>query len=472
MMKVLLINPPMLVDEKPKFPSFGMAYIYHALRSAGYETALLDIDAYRYPKEYVLDFIRANQPDVIGLGGLVTVYPYLAWLVPEARKIFPDIKIALGGPVASSLRERCFERLAVDFIVVGEGELTVVQLLNALQGKENILQVNGIGFKDSGKVIFTEPRPLMPDLSGVPFFDDTIFPMEDFLKRSSGVFQIHVQRGCPSNCTFCFNAFRVVSRKVRYRPVSHILRELKSFKEKYKEKISLFALAGECVTMNREWLRDFSQGLIEAELNINYRVTSRVDTIDEERLEWLRRSGCSTISFGLESGSSDILRIMRKNSTPEKGLRAVHLARKYIPHVEVSIMLGYVGENRKTLDETVSFCKKLGIRPVIFYATPFPGTELYSMALQKRRILDEESYLMGLDKKVISALNLNLTDMEDKDARSLIIAAHKEIERYYFVRSLFNFEVVKNIFYGLAKNGPRESCRRIWRKSLFLLRKD
>jgi len=471
-MRVLLINPPMLVDEKPKFPSFGMTYIYHALRTHGYETVFLDIDAYRYSREYVLDFIRENRPDVIGIGGLVMVYPYLTWLVPEIRKISPHIKIALGGPMASSLKERCFERLDVDFIVIGEGEITIVELLDAVKGGEDISKVKGIGFKNEGKVIFTGPRPLMPDLSGVPFFDDTLFPMEDFLKSSGGVFQIHVQRGCPSNCTFCFNAFRVVSRRVRYRPVPHVLGELKAFKAKYKNQIRLFALAGECVTLNKEWLRDFSQGLIEAKLNINYRITSRVDTIDEERLEWLRRSGCSIIAFGLESGSNDILRIMRKNSTPENGLRAVHLARKYIPHVETSIMLGYVGENRKTLDETVCFCKKLGIRPAIFYATPFPGTELYDMALQRRRILDEEGYLMGLDKRVIFVLDLNLTDMEDKDARSSIVAANKEIERYYFVRSLLNFDIVKDIFSGLAKYGLREFSRRVWRKSFFLLRKN
>jgi radical SAM superfamily enzyme YgiQ (UPF0313 family) len=180
---------------------------------------------------------------------------------------------------------------------------------------------------------------------------------------------------------------------------------------------------------------------MERKINIPYRVTSRVDTIDEERLEWLKKSGCIAMSFGLESGSDTILKIMKKNATTQKGLRAVHLARKYIPSLEASIILGYLGETRATLLETVDFCKRLGVRPLLFYPMPFPGTELYKNAVDKGLIKDEESYLMTMSQNTITEFSLNVTDMSTEEAVKEVFLARKQIENFYwqdFVKSIIS----------------------------------
>ena len=301
MQKILLINPPMDSDSgPPKFVSFGIAYIAQKLQSYGHEVEVIDIDAHRFPEEEVSELIRNKSFDVAAIGGLVTVYPYLYWLVPEIRKLKPDCKILLGGGIATSLKKRCFEKFDIDYEVIGEGEISIVELLKELRGDKNLSSVKGIAFRNNGEIVFTEPQPLMPTLDDVPRFDDSFFPMEELIKNSRGVFQVHTQRGCPYACTFCTNNFRGVSRKVRYRPVNDVIDEIEFFKNKYPD-IKLFALSGELIMVNKRWIIDFCQEVLRRKLKINYRVTSGVGTIDEERLDWLKKSGCSIISFGTES---------------------------------------------------------------------------------------------------------------------------------------------------------------------------
>lgn len=432
-MNVLLINPIMGINDLTGVPPLGIYYIYHSLREEGHSVQILDIDGCRYSKERVYEFVKNTPVDIVGIGGLSTVYPYLFFLVPLIKKLHPDAKIVLGGAVASSMKEKCFEKFDIDYEVIGEGEETMVELLREIQTTGNYDSIKGIGYKrNGGEVVFTEKRSLMPSLDKVPMFDDGLFPMESYLRNASGVFQVHTQRGCPHGCTFCFNNFRVVSSGVRYRPFEQIVDEIEFFKRKYGNKIKIYALSGECVTADKEWIIGFCKEVLRRNLKISYRITSRVNTIDKEILGWLKKSGCRNMSLGVENGSKKILKIMKKGIIPEKAKSAVLLSKKYIKVLEVTIILGYIGEDRDTLRETVEFSKKLGVKPSIFFATAFPGTELYKMALEKGKIKDEEEYLMSLGTKNIGRLALNLTDIPDAEAKKILLGAKKDIVNYYY----------------------------------------
>jgi radical SAM superfamily enzyme YgiQ (UPF0313 family) len=163
------------------------------------------------------------------------------------------------------------------------------------------------------------------------------------------------------------------------------------------------------------------------------------------------------------------MKSIKKGVSIEQGKRAVYLAKKYIPNIEASIILGYVGENKNTLNETVEFCKSLDVAPVIFKPVPFPGTELYKSALETGRIKNEEEYMMGLDKITISMWfgrdydsqpPLNLTEMPDDVAQAEVEAAKNEIESYYFYKK-FGLSVFKDIlvkiYVNIRKNGIKIS---------------
>ena len=461
-MKVLLINPPVQVNVKPEIPSLGLSYIAHELEKNGHTVELLDIDGYRYPKERVTEFIRNSSANFIGIGGLATIYSYLHWLVPEIKTLKPHVEIVLGGAVASSLRERCFERLAIDYEVIGEGEITITELAKEVVASRNFAKVNGIGYRsESGEIVFTKRRPLMESLDEVPRFNDELFPMEIYLKNVRGFMQIHAQRGCPHACTFCFNCYRVVSHKVRYRPFYKVVDEIEYFQKKYKDKIKVFVISGECITMNKKWITDFCKEIIKRKLKIKYRVTSRVDTLDAERLCWLKKSGCKIISLGLESGSDKILKIMNKGTTVEQGRKAVALARKYINYVEAYIIYGYAGETPQTLKETVKFCKKINNPTNTYIAAPFPGTVLYKIAVKKGRIKDEEDYLMKLDTTLLyrPSVYLNLTDMPEEEAKAAIKKAILEVTLYYYIRRPWLF--FRRLIVNLKENGIRHTILKI-----------
>ena len=432
-MNVLLINPMMGRNNISGVPPLGIYYIYYSLKEDGHNVQILDIDGFRYSKDEVHGFVKDTPVDIVGIGGLSTAYPYLFFLVPLIRKLHPYAKIVLGGAIASSMKEKCFEKFDIDYEVIGEGEETMVELLKEIQTAGNYNSIKGIGYKRSdGEVVFTGKRSLMPALDKVPMFDDSFFPMEKYLQDASGFFQVHTQRGCPFGCTFCFNNFRVVSSGVRYRPFEQVVDEIEFFKSKYGNKIKIYALSGECVTADKEWIIGFCKEVLRRKLRISYRATSRVDTIDKEILEWLKKSGCKRMSLGVESGSKRILKIMKKGVVPEKAKIAVSLSKKYIKYLEVSMILGYISEDRDTLRETIDFSKKLGVKPGIFFATAFPGTELYRKALEKGKIKDEEEYLMGLETENIGMMTLNLTDIPDAEAKKVLLGARKEILNYYY----------------------------------------
>lgn len=429
--KILLINPVLIENQLPRIISFGIAYIAQQLISCGYDVEILDIDANRYPKEEVLRRIESSTCDIVGIGSLVTAYRYLSWLIPEIRRLKPNVKIILGGGIATAIPARCIERFGVDYVVIGEGEITIIDLLKTLNQGGNILEVDGIAFKDNSGLKFTRPRELMPSLENVPHVNVEFFPIKKLLKNNNNDFQVHVQRGCPNSCTFCFNCFRVVSNKVRYRPVENVIDEIESVR--YRLPIKYFYLSGECVVMNKKWILTFCRELVERRMDIKYRVTSRLDTLDEERLEWLKKSGCQILSFGLESGSPDILKIMKKNIDLEKAKKILKLAERYIPTIEVSIMYGYSGENERTIRETTDYCKELGILPTFFFATAYPGTKLWEMAVEGGNIKDEEEAMMNLSN--IADFSVNLTKMPDAELLRLKRESEYEIMKYYYLRN-------------------------------------
>ncbi len=454
-LKVLLVNPILIENQPPRIISFGIAYIAQQLISCGYDVEILDIDANRYPKKEVLRRIERSSCDIVGIGSLVTAYPYLFWLIPEIRKLKPNIKIILGGGIATAIPARCIERFGVDYVIIGEGEITIIDLMRTLNEGGDIHEVDGIAFRNNTGLKFTRPRQLMPSLENVPHVNTELFPMEKLLKNNNSDFQIHVQRGCPNSCTFCFNCFRVVSNKVRYRPVENVIDEIESVRHRLP--IRYFYLSGECVLMNKKWILAFCRELVERKMGIKYRVTSRLDTLDGERLEWLKQSGCQILSFGLESGSPDILKIMEKNIDLEKAKGILKLAERYIPSIEVSIMYGYIGENEKTIRETTDYCKKLGILPTFFFATAYPGTKLWEMAVEGGYIKDEEETMMNLSN--ITDFSVNLTEMSDAELLRLKRESEYEIMKYYYKKN--PSKLVKKVLSALKQKGIKNTYLKV-----------
>jgi len=450
-MKVTLINPPVRENQYPDQFPIGLAYIASVLLKAGHSVSVVDINARRYRKEEVQKMIENFDADVVGIGGMITTYSYVKWLVSEIRRMKPNIKIVVGGGVCSAIPKQFMEWTQTDIIVVGEGELTVVDLLDNL---ENLESVRGIWYRDKNGIHANPPRELIKDLDSIPFPAWELFPMDVYLKNPTRGYMekkmnVLAGRGCPYRCTFCWHNFGDGNRT---RSAENVVEEIKQLQSKYGVNIIIFE--DELFTANKSFVMDFCRKIKEQKIKLKWDCQSRVNIIEKDILHVMKDAGCISVGFGVESGSQTMLDAMKKGTTVEQGKNAIRMMKEAGIRFHVTFMIGTPGETKETIWETVSFCKELNIphRIELFFATPFPSTPLYEYAKNKGLIKDEEKFISKLGDTV--NFLINLTDMSDEELVALRNKAQKEAQPSFFTRAMFyrkHFGVVYLLRAGIKK---------------------
>ena len=431
-MRILLINPPYETDLSPGSFPLGLGYISSVLVEEGHKVKVLDIKAHRYSRIHVEEIISnsIDQFDVIGISGLVTIYSYIKWLAETIKKYNPSIPIVVGGSIASSIPELLLSKTRIDIACIGEGEITVKELIKALEDSKPLKEVKGIYFKQDGNVYSTPPRGVCKNLDSIPFPKWDLFPIELYVdkplivpvkKRSMNII---FGRGCPFHCTFCYRNF---GNEVRLRSPDNVIEEMTILKEKYH--VTHFEFQDELFTVNEEAVKEICEKILDKELNITWRCLGRVNMVDLNLLKLMKRAGCNWIGFGIESGSQKMLDVMRKNVKVEQIKKAIELARKAGMEVTGTFIIGMPGETRETVKETVNFCKEMGIYNEMFFPVPYPGTQLYVDIERKGLIKDKERFILSIGKDMTNLI-INLTDFPDHELIKMKKEAEEEILRH------------------------------------------
>ncbi|TBR14791.1 radical SAM protein [bacterium] len=432
-MKVLLINPPIREWAKPNvFPS-GLGYIVSVLVREGHTVEVLDINAHRWNRVEVEEKIKNAKFDVAGIGGIVTTYKYVKWLSGVLKKHHPQKKIIVGGSVGTSISKIMLDNNPVDIICLGEGEETTRELFGALDNGD-LSKVKGIMYKDdSGKIFKNDTRQPIKNLDSIHLPAWDYFPMDIYLKNPVGApnrnkwidgssqtsdllsMNLFATRGCPYKCIYCYHDF--MGQGYRQRSAENVIKEIQILYEKYK--VPYFHFIDDEFVMNKDFVYDFCKLLKTFSNKIGEKITwgctGRVNLMTEDLIIAMADAGCVLIGYGIESGSQKILDLINKQVTVEQAKKAILLTKKHLGWADCSFMIGYPGETRQTIQETVDFCKDLGLTPeVIFFLTPYPGTELYRMALEQGKIKDEEEYILGLGEQG-EKIRVNFTDFTDKE---------------------------------------------------------
>ena len=433
-MKIFLINPPIREWAKPNVFPLGLGYIAAVLLQEGHDIEVLDINAFRYQKAEVEEKIKDAVFDIAGIGGIVTTYKYIKWLVQVIKKYHPDKKIIVGGSVASSIPEIMLLENPVDIICNGEGEATIKDLIICLEQGGDISKVKGIWYKDTYyKIHQNGPRQPIKDINTIPFPAWHKFPMDIYLKNPVGAvnknkwldgtsetdvplsMNIFASRGCPYQCIYCYHDF--MGQHYRHRSAENIMEEIKVLYERYR--VPYFHFIDDEFVVDKEFVLNFCR-LIKAfsqevKQKITWGCSGRVNLMTEELIAKMAEAGCIAIGYGIESGSQKMLDFIRKGVTVEQAKNAIRLTKKYLGWADCSFMIGYPGETQETIRETIDFCKELELAPeVIFFLTPYPGTELYQIALQQGRIKDEEAYVLGLGEQGEN-VRVNFTNFSDRE---------------------------------------------------------
>ena len=438
-MNILIINPPIRKWAKPNCVPLGLGYIASTLQMAGHSVDMLDINAYRYPKDEVTAILKKKNPEFILAGGIITVYSYLKWLTSQLKNLFPDIPIMIGGSVSTSIPQIALSTLNVDIACIGEGEITTVEVANCIAQNKELYSVKGIYYRKNGKIFRNEMRKPIKDMDSIPFPAYDLFAMDIYVNNPVGYvnkdkwgsgsrisddvpksININVTRGCPYRCKFCYCDY--LGPGYRHRSPLHVLKEMDFLDEEYG--VTYFLWSEDESLINRKFIHEFCDLMIKSKRDYQFALAGRVNIVNEKMLTELKNAGCNMVAYGIESGSQKILDNMNKQVKVEQAKNAVKRTKKIFGDADCSFMIGYPGETDETIQETKEFCKELDLAPeVIFFATPYPGTELYEYAKKLGLIKNEVEYVSKLweQGEQIAVNFTNWTDEELFEKRQALI---------------------------------------------------
>lgn len=485
MARVLLINPIIREDDNPKHVPYGLALVAALLERDGHQFQVLDCNAYRPPDQAIVDALKADDWDVVGTGGISTVYGYAKKILRLAEEHAPRALRVVGGGLITSMPHDLMKLLPqIDIGVLGEAFETFPEMLRKVDRKEtDWVSVKGIIFRDpavKGGLRLTDKRPLFPDIDKLPWPAWHYFPLDIYFKNSSLLYSeeafsakrrldINASYGCPFICRFCFHlgtagdmqylpsedgkSTDVVfthDRVNRMHTPRYVVDLVKHVRDTYGVDFVLFMdeniIAMDTASRHR-WLPELcrlwiAEGLQptcvrdrvphgDACRGVHWGATSHAALVRPETLKVMKEAGCSQLLYGLESFSARVLKNVGKGATPESNERAVRITLESGIRPIPNQMMGFPDDFFDSLIDCVEAWDRMGIQCKPFFATAYPGTEWFNR--YRDRILgqygnDMDAFMedLGDATRITSNLSDNFTDVELYGLRELMV--NRDIE--------------------------------------------
>lgn len=383
-MKILLIYPYPLFDrskaheEDIAVPPIGIFYIGALLKENGYDVEVLNWYTIHKTPEKVAETFRTLQPDLIGFSILNANRWGGIELARIAKKVVPSVRVVFGGVGATFLWKHFLDHFpVVDYLVLGEGEYTFLELVNRLaQGAEGTVgEIPGLAFRRDGQIVKTPDAPFIQDLDALPI------PARHFTYH-----HVISSRGCPGRCTFCGSP-RFWARKVRFRSPENFVKELALL---YARGISFFYFSDDTFTIKGGRVVRICKGILDEGMDITWFAISRADCITEKVLYWMRKAGCIQISYGVESGSKRIRRVLGKPVETKQIQRAFASTHRYGILARAYFIYGAPGETWDTIRKTIELIHVIRPFVVLSYILEiYPGTQLYADYLSRTQLSDD-----------------------------------------------------------------------------------
>jgi anaerobic magnesium-protoporphyrin IX monomethyl ester cyclase len=417
-MKVLLINPPPYNHagnsrflEKTPIQTYtmplGLGYIASYLEKHGYEVSILDAYAKKLSYEEIEGSIREMRPDIIGITCLSDQRAAWFRLIDVIRKADSTIKIVLGGAHPSLLTEQVLMHFRPDAVVLGEGEETMLELIEAWENKRDLDAVKGIAYMKDGKVIITLPRERIKALDDLPFpayhlVNQSDYQGWEFLKMLYGMLGMEKQpkyasvstsRGCVGDCGYCSSPL-IWKRRWTHRSAENIADEMEKLNKEYN--VEFIIVTDDIFTINQTRVISLCEELRRRNLNLMWGFETAVQFVSQELLHHAKKAGCCCILFGVESGSNTVLSNISKKINEEDVLKAFRMTKEAGILTGAFLMVGNPGESERSISETIHLLRKIEpdiILPQVTMITP--STKIYSLAKEKG-FIDEGYWLTDL----------------------------------------------------------------------------
>jgi len=418
-MKILLIYPYFIEerirDDDVKAVPMGIYSVGAVLKENHYDVEILDWHEINRTPEKVKETLVEKKPDVLGFSVLHGNRWGAIEIAHMAKRLNPKIKIVFGGIGATFLWNHLLTHFPeVDYVVLGEGEWTFLNLVRHFEKKQDqgIAEIRGIAYRKQGKPFKTEEPDPIRELDSLPI------PANHFSYS-----HVSSSRGCAWNCSFCGSP-EFWGRKIRWRSPEKFVEELELL---FRKGVSFFYFSDDTFTLDPKRVIEICKRIIERNLKIAWYAISRVDHVHEEMFYWMRRAGCVQISYGVESGSEKIRKALGKPVKTEQIKRAFALTTRYGILSRAYFIYGAPGETWETVQETTALMDEIKPLSAIFYILDvFPGTRLYSK-LKKSHGITEDVWL-----KKIEGIMYFETDPAMND--ELILAFGKKLRTSFYKR--------------------------------------
>jgi radical SAM superfamily enzyme YgiQ (UPF0313 family) len=450
-MEIMLVNPPF----KATFPQppLGLVFIASVLEKIGYNVSIIDAQALKIDENEVAE--RAAKADIVGITSMTITFNSAVNVAKAIKKINNSCFIIMGGSHVTVLPEKTLADVKeVDAIVIGEGEKTIAELINAIDKKENFEKILGISYRKEGKIITNPPRSTVENLDDLPMPAFHLLPIKNYRPypphgKKLPYMAIMTSRGCPYRCTFCFKS--IFGRRFITKSSKNVIEEIKALIEKFGVKELLFY--DDSFTFNKNRTLELCDEIIKNNLKIIWSCETRVNLVDKELLEKMKEAGCYIISYGVESGDQTILNNLKKDITIEQAKEAFKLTKEADILTVAYFMIGSPGDSNETIRKTIDFAKELDADFAQFsICTPFPGSELFDNLTQKGIKIedwDKASYVTskGKSKPIILTDNLN-----EEEIKKWYSKAYKEFyfrPKYWLktilrIRSIGDMKIILN----------------------------
>jgi len=373
-MRFLLINPYYPLTENPS-PPLGLAYLGAVLEREGVEVKVLDFVVYPYSKDFIASIINSYRPDAVCATCVTMTFNNAIEIIKDVKSIAPDLLTAMGGPHVSFCAEEMMNAYPeLDLVAIGEGEDTIVEIVDALKNEKSWDDIRGIVFRRGDKLVRTKSRTTWVDVASLPAPGRHLLPLGRYRALNMSI-SMTTSRGCPFKCTFCVGR-KMVGAKVRYRNPKDVVDELEYLGSLGFPQVNI---ADDLFTANKRHCFEVCDEILSRDLKVKWSSFARVDTVSLDVLKKMKEAGCSAVSFGVESGNPEILRTIKKGITLDQVIAGIEMCNEAGIIAQVSFILGLPGETPETMNESIAFGDKLkdkGALHGFHLLAPFPGTEV------------------------------------------------------------------------------------------------
>lgn len=443
MLNVLLVTPPVSFEERygsfagggSSAPSLGLLMIAGVALAEGCQCRVVDAAALALTEEELLARLVEIAPDVLGISSTTLSIGNADRFAGAAKRVLPEITIIIGGPHVTAAPLETMEKCpAFDLAVVGEGEATFAELLPVLAAGGPLSEVRGIICRAEDSLLVTGKRPFIADLDSLPLpawhllegFPDKYLPAP-FKVKNLPAATLVTSRGCPNNCIFCDRS--VFGSSCHGYSAARVIEQIVELHHRYG--IREISFEDDTFITFKGRLREICEELIRLNLGITWTCLGRVNHVTPENLALMRKAGCWQISFGVESGSEDILALIGKKVTLQQIRNAVTCCRKAGIKSKGFFIIGHPGETKETLQATIDLALELPLDDIsATLLTPFPGTELYARA-REFGVFDGEWSKMNLLNAVFLPYGLTQSDL---------MTAHTTLIRRFYLRPRIVFD--------------------------------